>query len=191
MKTEQITISNEASRTPTQQMAFILATNYAKGWKARDNVPSPLSAEDWAKSNWHAFYDEAKTAINAATSVQQQKIEELERELIDAKENCEVLSQESERRRLAALDAFHVKQERDQLRTENAELRRQVEELGGAVLMAALGQRLVGRVVSAADMSLPDATDVELSLVRIIEERDTLKAQLEQANVEIKRLSLK
>lgn len=55
-------------------------------------------------------------------------------------------------------------------RTESAHLS------AGAILFAELGRRLVYRIMEAADMSLPDATDVELSLCRIIHERDSLKA---------------
>lgn len=52
-----------------------------------------------------------------------------------------------------------------------------VEENGGKFLFEALAQRLIRRILDAADMSLPDATDIELSLARIIGERDNLKSQ--------------
>lgn len=55
--------------------------------------------------------------------------------------------------------------------------REEWERIQGTVLFGALGSRLVKRVMAAADFTTPDACDVELSLVRIISERDSLRIQ--------------
>jgi len=63
----------------------------------------------------------------------------------------------------------------EKLQRELGEVKAQTE---GSMLFIALGQRLINRICNATDMTLPDATDIELSLVRIITERDQLRSDL-------------
>jgi len=48
----------------------------------------------------------------------------------------------------------------------------------GNLLFADLGHRLIKRILENVDMSEPDSSDIELSLMRIIGERDKLREQV-------------
>ena len=56
-------------------------------------------------------------------------------------------------------------------------------KLGGAVLFGQLGGRLITRIMESADMSLPDATDVELQLVRLLSQLAASRAEVERLQV--------
>jgi len=71
-----------------------------------------------------------------------------------------------------------LKKELDKAKKEIEELK---NKLGGDVLYKGLANRLIGQIVKHADMSLPESTDIELSLMRIINERNQLK---QRASVE-------
>jgi len=60
--------------------------------------------------------------------------------------------------------------------TENKKLYNARSITDGELLFMDLARRLIKRIFDAADMSLPDATNIELSLARIIAERDRLRS---------------
>lgn len=57
--------------------------------------------------------------------------------------------------------------------------------LTAQTLFRQLGGRLITRVMEAADMSLPDSSDVELQLVRLLTELSTLRDSLAKAEQEL------
>lgn len=97
-------------------------------------------------------------------------------------------------RSLLALRLPNALKDIDSLRTKLsvAEAERDEARSHANPLFQAPGSRIVRRVMNAADMTLPDATDVELSLVRIIADRDNLRAALSshQKAIEVARQAL-
>ncbi len=67
---------------------------------------------------------------------------------------------------------------------EIAELKKR-QKSGGDILFDDLCHRLIKRILSSADMNLPEATDIELSLARIIGERDNHKAEIGRLKKEL------
>ena len=72
---------------------------------------------------------------------------------------------------------------------EEKALRAKVAELEGKecgdILYHALARRLIERIINAADMSLPDAGDIELSLARIIGERNRAQSLLATRDAQV------
>jgi len=54
------------------------------------------------------------------------------------------------------------------------------------LLFAELGDRLIKRILENVDMSEPDSSDIELSLMRIIAERESLREQIKNLKEELK-----
>lgn len=88
-----------------------------------------------------------------------------------ARQDLEERCAENDRERAAHLQAYQEAcEERDAARA----------KLGGAVMFGAVGGRLMTRIFEAADMSLENATDVELQLVRLLSELAELRKDRER-----------
>lgn len=81
----------------------------------------------------------------------------------------------------------------DSLRSALAQAKQEGEDLqaklGASAMFGALGGRLMTRIFEVADMSLENATDVELQLVRLLDELIRLRSQLQAGEADKRRLT--
>ena len=134
--------------------------------------------------------DDVSSAIRQAIALIEQGVKERER-LATIKHAGRTMQVDPQ----YAFDQWQIVKAK--LAARDAELDEARAKLGGAVMFGAVGGRLMSRIFEAADMTLPDATDVELQLVRLLSELTDLRTQLqtateraERAEREVERLTV-
>lgn len=136
-------------------------------------------------------------------------VEKLERELNAANENLKVVSEESERRRLAALNSFHFKQEllrlqmviqeteqsmahnadeRDQLRTQLADAKRDADNCRQIIDTYSRQEDDLAKAIKTIDELNATHRIIAKAFEETVIERDSLRAQLAECEKDKERL---